>query len=134
MAYTPFKASVVTPEKTILDGEITIAVLPADDGYLGVLNRHAPLVAKLKPGILKLDVVGKGEEWFVISGGYAQMKDNALAILTDDALAASEATGELAAEELAKAEALPDETESQARRRQTAIARAAAIQAIASGN
>ncbi len=134
MAYTPFKASVVTPEKTILDGEITIAVLPADDGYLGVLNRHAPLVAKLKPGILKLDVVGKGEERFVISGGYAQMKDNALAILTDDALAASEATGELAAEELAKAEALPDETESQARRRQTAIARAAAIQAIASGN
>ncbi len=134
MAYTPFKASVVTPEKTILDGEITIAVLPADDGYLGVLNRHAPLVAKLKPGILKLDVVGKGEEWFVISGGYAQMKDNALAILTDDALAASEATGELAAEELAKAEALPGETESQARRRQTAIARAAAIQAIASGN
>lgn len=76
--------SLITPEKEVFEKEATYVDLPAHDGQMGFMTNRAPLLVKLGEGVLT--VTGAGEETKVqISGGFAQMKGNTLAILTDKA-------------------------------------------------
>lgn len=76
--------SLITPELEVFEKEATYVDLPAHDGQMGFMTDRAPLLVKLGTGLLT--VTGPGEETKVqISGGFAQMKGNTLAILTDKA-------------------------------------------------
>lgn len=76
--------SLITPEQEVFEKEASYVNLPAHDGQMGFMARRAPLLVKLGEGLLT--VTGPGEETKVqISGGFAQMKGNTLAILTDKA-------------------------------------------------
>ena len=86
-----FKASLITPEAVILEASVTEAQVPAFDGLLGILDKRAPLTAQLAPGILRLTTTS-GPQRFFIDGGYAQMKDNELTILTPEAIPAEKVT------------------------------------------
>ncbi len=104
-----FKCSLVTPESQLFDDTITSAVLPAHDGLIGIQTDRAPVLVKLGSGPCTLQLAGKGQMIYFISGGVAQMKDNKLTILTDEAstidkLDAAAAKKEL--EDLAKPELL----------------------------
>lgn len=79
---------IVTPEKQVLDESVDMVTLPSADGELGILPHHVNLMAKLIPGELKIKKGGKVES-LVVGGGFLQMTDNTLTIMTD--LAASEA-------------------------------------------
>lgn len=82
-----FRAAVVTPESMIIETEVTSVKFPAHDGLVGILIHRAPLLTKLGSGKLTLVTTNEGEKAYQIRGGYAQMKDNVLTILTDDAIA-----------------------------------------------
>ncbi len=82
-----FKCVVVTPEQQMFDETITQAIVPAHDGQIGILTDRAPLLVKLGKGELRLDLSGGQSRRFQIKGGIAQMKDNRLTILTDEAVA-----------------------------------------------
>ncbi|MFK7788342.1 MAG: F0F1 ATP synthase subunit epsilon [Phycisphaeraceae bacterium] len=76
--------SLITPEQEVFEKEASYIDLPAHDGQMGFMANRAPLLVKLGEGLLT--VTCSGEEIKVqISGGFAQMKGNKLAILTDKA-------------------------------------------------
>lgn len=85
MAKGTLSVSVVTPEGAVLDCEAKSATFPAYDGEMGILPNHAPLLAKLGIGVLK--VVGADGEThrLYVDGGFAQVGDNKLSLLTEQA-------------------------------------------------
>ncbi len=73
---------IVTPEKEVLDESVDMVTLPSFEGELGILPHHANLMAKLIPGELKIKKDGKVES-LAIGGGFLQMANNTLTIMTD---------------------------------------------------
>ncbi len=118
-----FHCSVVTPESAVLECDATSAVFPAHDGDVGILPRRAPLLCRLGTGILRVDADGKTQSFF-IDGGFGQMVDNKLTLLTEQARAATELDLETARQTLEEARALP--VEDGYDQRQAAIERARA--------
>ena len=100
-----FRCVIVTPEQQALDESATQAIVPAWDGQLGILTGRAPLLVKLGVGSLRVDVQGGRPRTFFVNGGIAQMKDNRLTILTDEAEAAEHIDVEAARAEYREAEA-----------------------------
>lgn len=89
MADTTFQCSIVTPERAVLDTEATFASIPAHDGEIGILPRRAPLLCQLGIGALRVETPA-GNEVFFVDRGFAQMIDNRLTVLTEQARRASE--------------------------------------------
>ena len=121
-----FRCTIVTPEEQVLDESLTQAVLPAHDGLLGILTDRAPLLAKLGQGPLRVDLAGGQSRRYYIEGGIAQMKDNRLTILTNEATPANEIDADAARAEYAEALArrITDAHSFEDRQKQMARARA----------
>jgi F-type H+-transporting ATPase subunit epsilon len=100
-----FKCTVVTPEQQVLDETITQAIVPGHDGKVGILTDRAPLLLKLGQGAMRIDLPGGQKRLYYVEGGVAQMKDNKLTILTQEATPAEDISAESARAELAEAEA-----------------------------
>jgi F-type H+-transporting ATPase subunit epsilon len=98
-----FHCVIVTPEQQVLDAAVTQAVLPAHDGQVGILTGRAPLLVKLGVGALRLDLAGGGRQTLFVDGGVAQMKDNRLTVLTNEALPPDQLNAETARAEYAEA-------------------------------
>ena len=123
-----FHCSVVTPERAILECEATFAAVPAHDGEIGILPRRSALLCRLGIGILRVKTVEGSTHRFFIDGGFAQMVENRLTLLTEQARGEDEVEREAALAALAAARALPTEGEGMDlyTARQTAIERAQA--------
>ena len=121
-----FRCTIVTPEEQVLDESLTQAILPAHDGLLGILTDRAPLLAKLGQGPLRVDLAGGQSRHYYVEGGVAQMMDNRLTILTNEATPADEIDAEAARAEYAEAVArrVTDAHSFEDRQRQLARARA----------
>lgn len=76
----------VTPNEQLLDQPVTYASIPAWDGLVGIAPSRAPLLVKLGDGPLRLDFEQGGSRWFFLAGGFAQMKQNQLSLLTEEAI------------------------------------------------
>ena len=80
---------VVTPDSTVFSGEVESVVVTAPDGEVGVFPMHAPMVAQLGDGQLRLKLAGTDKiELFTATGGYLQVAEDKAIILTDSAKAA----------------------------------------------
>lgn len=125
MAEHTFHLSVVTPERVVLETEARSVVLPAYDGQLGILAHRAPLLARLGAGRLSAETA-EGEEVYFVDGGFAQMVDNRLTVLTEQASRPEELDRDAARQELVEALALPtpDAAAQTAKARAVASARA----------
>ena len=126
-----FKCVIVTPEQQVLDETVTQVILPAHDGQLGILTDRAPLLVKLGQGPLRVDLAGGQTQNFYVDGGIAQMKDNHLTILTNQATPASEIDAEAARAEYAEAVARKITPEHTVEDRERELARARAKQQVA---
>jgi len=82
-----FHFELVSPEKLLFSGEVEQVDLPGDEGDLGVLANHAPMVTTLRPGILTMRAAG-GEQKIVVLGGFAEVSASGLTVLADAAEAA----------------------------------------------
>ena len=78
---------VVTPETTLLDAPAESIVLPMADGQYGILRDHSPLIGRLGYGELRIRT-GDGEQRFYADGGFVEVADNVVSVLTNRALAA----------------------------------------------
>jgi F-type H+-transporting ATPase subunit epsilon len=76
--------SVVSPERTLYEGEADMVVAPAWDGELGVLRGHAPLLALLGEGSLRVRAAD-GEHKFQIAGGFLQVVNDVVTVLSEHA-------------------------------------------------
>jgi F-type H+-transporting ATPase subunit epsilon len=80
------KVSVISPEAVLFEGETDSVVAPAYDGEIGILTGHAPLMALLGNGKLRLGASGGPS--FTVSGGFMQVLNNDVRVVTEKATAA----------------------------------------------
>src|SRR5580658_3474316 len=80
---------VVTPERALLDEQAEFVAVPLYDGELGVLPGRAPLIGRLGYGELRLRRGGATQRFF-IDGGFVQVRDNVITILTSRAVRAED--------------------------------------------
>lgn len=73
---------VVTPEKLLVDEEVSQVNVSTEQGQLGILPHHANLMAKLSPGELIIKKSGK-VELLAIGDGFIQVSQNTLTVMTD---------------------------------------------------
>ncbi len=78
------KVSVISPEKTLFEGEVDSLVAPAYDGELGVLPQHAPLMTLLGRGELRLGAGGSAGR-FRVAGGFMQVIHDQVRVVTESA-------------------------------------------------
>ncbi len=118
-----FDLAVVTPERAVLEAEVKFVALPAHDGEIGIMRGRAPLLIKLAPGSLRADTDG-GPRTLYIDGGFAEMAENRLTVLTEEALAPEELDSEAVAKALEEARALAIPDDAGFAERQRALKRA----------
>ncbi len=100
-----FSVSVVTPEGAAFEGDAEMLIVPGAAGEIGVLARHAPLVAMLKAGSTRVHL-GDGEvREFATGPGFFQVLEDRAIALVDDAVSAGEIDDERARRQLADAQA-----------------------------
>jgi F-type H+-transporting ATPase subunit epsilon len=100
-----FSVSVVTPEGAAFEGDAEMLIVPGAAGEIGVLARHAPLVAMLKAGATRVHL-GDGEvREFATGPGFFQVLEDRAIALVDDAVAAGDIDDTRAQQQLEEAQA-----------------------------
>ena len=78
---------VVSAESLIFSGEAEFVALPGEAGELGIYPKHTPLITRIKPGAVRIKVVGRDEEEFVfVAGGILEVQPNGVTVLADTAI------------------------------------------------
>lgn len=93
----------VTPEKTLFDESVDFVALPMFDGELGVLPGRTPLIGRLGYGELRTRVGDVARRYF-LDGGFAQIRDDVITILTNRAIPVEEIDTTKTKEELEHAQ------------------------------
>lgn len=127
-----FHCSVVTPEKAVLERDARFVAFPAHDGEIGIMHNRAPLLYRVGIGRMRVET-DAGTEVLFIDGGFAQMVDNRLTILTEQAKKPSEIDPATAKVALSEARAMKIDGERSFVERQRALARAQAQLKMAEG-
>jgi F-type H+-transporting ATPase subunit epsilon len=125
-----FRCTLVTPEQQLLDADVTYASIPAHDGQIGLMPGRAPLLAKLGDGALRLDFTDGGSRWFFVGGGFAQMKDNKLSLVADEAMPADQIVAATAEADMKAALAKTAHSDAEIDAKLRAIDRARALTAV----
>ena len=107
MAERTFSVSLVTPEGPAFEGEIEMLVVPGADGEIGVLARHAPLVALLKAGSTRVykDRATEDVLEFATGPGFFKVEQDRALALVDDAVDARNIDDDRARKQLEEAQA-----------------------------
>lgn len=78
------RCEIVSQDRTVFEGDVDIVVLPGAAGEMGVLPHHAPVLALLQYGVIKIRQ-GAQEQLFTVSGGLAEVQPEIVTILADAA-------------------------------------------------
>jgi len=122
---------VVTPERTLFDNVVEFVSLPLFDGELGVLPGRSPLIGRLGFGELRTKVGGSSRRYFV-DGGFAQVRDDVVTVLTNRATPAEAIDTEAAARELDHAKMRKSGNEVEQAEKAKAVDRARALVRVGS--
>lgn len=74
---------IITPEKKVYNGEVTMVNLPGSDGSFGLLENHAPIISTLKMGVIKVVEKDNSEKTFEVNGGVVEMNNNNVIVLAE---------------------------------------------------
>jgi F-type H+-transporting ATPase subunit epsilon len=116
---------VVTPERTLFDQTVDFVALPLYDGEIGILPGRSPLIARLGYGELRTKVHGTAHRYFV-DGGFVQVRDDVVTVLTGRAIPAQRVDTAAAARELEAAQSKRATTDFEQAEKNRAVARARA--------
>jgi F-type H+-transporting ATPase subunit epsilon len=100
-----FSVSVVTPDGPAFEGDVEMIIVPGASGEIGVLARHAPLIATLKAGSTRVHPGDGAVREFATGPGFFQVLQDRAIALVDDAVEASEIDDARATEQLETAKA-----------------------------
>lgn len=100
-----FQVDVVSAEEAIFEGEAEFVALPGESGELGIYPQHMPLITRIKPGAVRIKVVGQSEEEFVfVAGGILEVQPDRVTVLADTAIRGHDLDEAKAADAVKKAE------------------------------
>ncbi len=78
---------VVSAEESIFSGEAKFVALPGENGELGILPRHTPLITRIRPGAVRIEKAdGSGEEFVFVAGGILEVQPGVVTVLADTAI------------------------------------------------
>ena len=77
---------VVSAEELIFSGEARFVALPGEAGELGVYPRHTPLITRIKPGSVRIEMVDGSEEFVFVAGGILEVQPGSVTVLADTAI------------------------------------------------
>jgi F-type H+-transporting ATPase subunit epsilon len=84
---TTIHVDVVSAEEQIFSGEAKFVALPGENGELGILPRHTPLITRIRPGAVRIERADNGEEEFVfVAGGILEVQPGTVTVLADTAI------------------------------------------------
>jgi F-type H+-transporting ATPase subunit epsilon len=96
---------VVSAEESIFGGEAEFVVLPGEAGELGIYPRHAPLITRIRPGVVRIRIPGRTEEEQVfVAGGILEVQPHVVTVLADTAIRGRDLDEAKANEALKRAE------------------------------
>ncbi|HIP52784.1 MAG TPA: F0F1 ATP synthase subunit epsilon [Chromatiales bacterium] len=95
---------IVSAEGEIHSGSAEMVYAPAEMGEVGIAPRHSPLVTRLKPGDVRVDIGGGEMQHFYVSGGILEVQPHVVTILADTAVRATDLDEAAALEAKRKAE------------------------------
>ncbi|MFL6236868.1 MAG: ATP synthase F1 subunit epsilon [Thermoanaerobaculia bacterium] len=124
-----FHCSVITPERAVLEADATFVAFPAHDGEVGILPNRAPLLFKMGAGELRVESP-QGNQVLFVDGGFAQMVENRLTLLTEVARKIEEIDPAAVEKQLAEAHAMPMRTDAEFKARQRVLRSAQAQRQI----
>ena len=101
----PFSVSLVTPDGAAFEGDAEMIIVPGAAGEIGVLARHAPLIATLKAGSTRIHPGGNEVLEFATGPGFFEVLQDRAIALVDDAVEAAEVDDARAREQLEAAQA-----------------------------
>jgi F-type H+-transporting ATPase subunit epsilon len=78
------RVTVISPERSVFDGDAEAVVAPAFDGNVGILPRHAPFMTLLGRGELKIQQSGTAHR-FSVDGGFLQVTGNTVRVVAEHA-------------------------------------------------
>ncbi len=81
---------IVSAEAEIFSGTANMVFAPAEMGEVGIAPRHTPLLTRLKPGEVRVQMEGKDEQFFYVSGGILEIQPHVVTVLADTALRAKD--------------------------------------------
>ena len=115
---------VVTPAETAVETEASSITLPLFDGDKGVMADHAPMIGRLGNGELRLEGTEGGSR-FYIEGGFVQVLDNTVSILTNRVVAVENLDSSALEQELGDALAMPGNNDEELDLSRTSVRRRA---------
>jgi F-type H+-transporting ATPase subunit epsilon len=99
------QVELVSPERILFSGEAEMVVCRTSDGDIAFLNNHAPFIGALGIGVVSIHLTGNAVERAAVHGGFVEVSNNKVTILSDVAELASQIDLRRAEEALARAEA-----------------------------
>ncbi len=95
---------VVSAEESIFSGEAKFVALPGEAGELGIYPRHTPLITRIRPGSVRIEMADGKEEFIFVAGGILEVQPNCVTVLSDTAVRGKDLDDEKAASAKAAAE------------------------------
>ncbi|HEY0179434.1 MAG TPA: F0F1 ATP synthase subunit epsilon [Dokdonella sp.] len=87
---TTIRCDIVSAEEEIFHGEARMVIATGELGELGIAPRHAPLITRLKPGQVRVQLENGDEQFFYVSGGILEVQPQVVTVLADTAIRAAD--------------------------------------------
>lgn len=87
---TTIRCDIVSAEAELFHGEVTMLIATGEEGELGIAPRHAPLITRLKPGVVEILTEGGERESMYVSGGILEVQPQVITVLADTAARAED--------------------------------------------
>lgn len=98
------QVDIASAEKAIFSGKMRMVVATGEEGEIGILPGHVPLLTMIKPGQIRLINLDGSEEPFYVSGGFLEVQPDKVTILADTVIRAEDIDEKRALEAKANAE------------------------------
>jgi F-type H+-transporting ATPase subunit epsilon len=80
------QVDVVSAEEQIFSGQAKFVALPGEAGELGILPGHTPLITRIRPGAVRIEVEGGEDEFVFVAGGILEIQPGVVTVLADTAI------------------------------------------------
>jgi F-type H+-transporting ATPase subunit epsilon len=80
------QVDVVSAEGEVFSGQAQFVALPGEQGELGILPGHAPLITRIRPGTVRIKTEDDGEELLFVAGGILEVQPGGVSVLADTAI------------------------------------------------
>jgi F-type H+-transporting ATPase subunit epsilon len=99
----PVALEIISPEKMLVSKPVDMVVIPGTEGDLGILPGHSKLITSLRGGLVDLYEGGVITDRFFVTGGFAEVTEEHVAVLADSITRQADLDPKVAADLLAKA-------------------------------